>query len=217
AGHRHAARRRSAGHLRGRLRPARRHQPGLARVADVAARPARRRLRAAAGRATGPPQRLPAGSVAADRDARRGERPAAGGRTGPDRPRRPRQPLSRARPARLARAAAGRHAGRARGAAAGLACSAAGVRAQPRPGGGGMTADTTGGPGGGGMTGGTTGAAGGPGGGGMTGGTTGAAGGMYGGVIGFEAVTVTYEDAATPVLRDFSLAVEEGELCLVAG
>jgi len=64
-----------------------------------------------------------------------------------------------------------------------------------------MTADTTGGPGGGGMT----------------GGTTGAAGGMYGGVIGFEAVTVTYEDAAAPVLRDFSLAVEEGELCLVAG
>ena len=77
-----------------------------------------------------------------------------------------------------------------------------------------MTADTTGGPGGGGMTADTTG---GPGGGGMTGGTTGAAGGMYGGVIGFEAVTVTYEDAATPVLRDFSLAVEEGELCLVAG
>ena len=37
------------------------------------------------------------------------------------------------------------------------------------------------------------------------------------GVIGFEAVTVTYEDAAAPVLRDFSLSVEEGELCLVAG
>jgi len=68
-----------------------------------------------------------------------------------------------------------------------------------------MTADTTGGPGGGGMTADTTG---GPGGGGMTADTTGAAGGMYGGVIGFEAVTVTYEDAAAPVLRDFSLAVE---------
>ena len=54
--------------------------------------------------------------------------------------------------------------------------------------------------------------------GGMTGGTTGGTtGGMYGGVIGFDAVTVTYEDAAAPVLRDFSLAVEEGELCLVAG
>jgi energy-coupling factor transport system ATP-binding protein len=37
------------------------------------------------------------------------------------------------------------------------------------------------------------------------------------GVIGFEAVTVTYEDAAAAVLRDFSLTVEEGELCLVAG
>ncbi|HVC72485.1 MAG TPA: ATP-binding cassette domain-containing protein, partial [Mycobacteriales bacterium] len=36
-------------------------------------------------------------------------------------------------------------------------------------------------------------------------------------MIGFEAVTVTYEDAAAPVLRDFSLTVEEGELCLVAG
>ena len=42
-------------------------------------------------------------------------------------------------------------------------------------------------------------------------------GGVGGGVIGFEAVTVTYEDAAAPVLRDFSLTVEEGELCLVAG
>jgi len=36
-------------------------------------------------------------------------------------------------------------------------------------------------------------------------------------VIRFEAVTVTYEQAAAPVLRDFSLAVDEGELCLVAG
>ena len=36
-------------------------------------------------------------------------------------------------------------------------------------------------------------------------------------MIGFEAVTVTYEDAAAPVLRDLSLTVEEGELCLVAG
>ncbi|HEY7101694.1 MAG TPA: ATP-binding cassette domain-containing protein [Mycobacteriales bacterium] len=40
---------------------------------------------------------------------------------------------------------------------------------------------------------------------------------MSGGVIGFEAVTVTYEAAPAPVLRDFSLTVEEGELCLVAG
>jgi energy-coupling factor transport system ATP-binding protein len=42
-------------------------------------------------------------------------------------------------------------------------------------------------------------------------------GGPHGAVIDFDAVTVTYEDAAAPVLRDFSLAVEEGELCLVAG
>jgi energy-coupling factor transport system ATP-binding protein len=40
---------------------------------------------------------------------------------------------------------------------------------------------------------------------------------VSGGVIGFEAVTVTYEAAPAPVLRDFSLTVEEGELCLVAG
>jgi len=36
-------------------------------------------------------------------------------------------------------------------------------------------------------------------------------------VIEFVDVTVTYPDAATPVLRDVSLTVEEGELCLVAG
>jgi energy-coupling factor transport system ATP-binding protein len=36
-------------------------------------------------------------------------------------------------------------------------------------------------------------------------------------VIRFEAVTVAYDEAAAPVLRDFSLTVEEGELCLVAG
>jgi energy-coupling factor transport system ATP-binding protein len=40
---------------------------------------------------------------------------------------------------------------------------------------------------------------------------------VSGGVIGFEAVAVTYEAAPAPVLRDFSLTVEEGELCLVAG
>jgi energy-coupling factor transport system ATP-binding protein len=38
-----------------------------------------------------------------------------------------------------------------------------------------------------------------------------------GGVIDFDAVTVTYAGAAAPVLRDFRLTVEEGELCLVAG
>jgi energy-coupling factor transport system ATP-binding protein len=36
-------------------------------------------------------------------------------------------------------------------------------------------------------------------------------------VIDFDAVTVTYAGAPGPVLRDFRLAVEEGELCLVAG
>jgi energy-coupling factor transport system ATP-binding protein len=36
-------------------------------------------------------------------------------------------------------------------------------------------------------------------------------------VIDFDAVTVTYAGAPGPVLRDFRLTVEEGELCLVAG
>ena len=36
-------------------------------------------------------------------------------------------------------------------------------------------------------------------------------------MIDFDAVTVTYAGAAEPVLRDFRLTVEEGELCLVAG
>jgi energy-coupling factor transporter ATP-binding protein EcfA2 len=36
-------------------------------------------------------------------------------------------------------------------------------------------------------------------------------------MIVFDAVTVTYAGAAAPVLRDFRLRVEEGELCLVAG
>ena len=36
-------------------------------------------------------------------------------------------------------------------------------------------------------------------------------------VIEFSRVTVTYPDAARPVLSDVSLQVEEGELCLVAG
>ena len=36
-------------------------------------------------------------------------------------------------------------------------------------------------------------------------------------MIEFEAVTVTYAGAAAPVLRDLTLSVPEGELCLVAG
>jgi energy-coupling factor transporter ATP-binding protein EcfA2 len=36
-------------------------------------------------------------------------------------------------------------------------------------------------------------------------------------VIEFDAVTVTYPGAPEPVLREFSLSVDEGELCLVAG
>jgi energy-coupling factor transporter ATP-binding protein EcfA2 len=36
-------------------------------------------------------------------------------------------------------------------------------------------------------------------------------------VIDFDAVTVTYAGASEPVLRDFRLTVDEGELCLVAG
>jgi energy-coupling factor transport system ATP-binding protein len=36
-------------------------------------------------------------------------------------------------------------------------------------------------------------------------------------VIEFDRVTVTYPDAGTPVLRDVSLRIEEGELCLVVG
>jgi energy-coupling factor transporter ATP-binding protein EcfA2 len=36
-------------------------------------------------------------------------------------------------------------------------------------------------------------------------------------VITFDRVTVTYVDAGRPVLRDVSLTIEEGELCLVVG
>jgi energy-coupling factor transport system ATP-binding protein len=36
-------------------------------------------------------------------------------------------------------------------------------------------------------------------------------------VIEFDRVSVTYQDAAAPVLRDVSVRVEEGELCLVVG
>ncbi|HST67704.1 MAG TPA: ATP-binding cassette domain-containing protein, partial [Mycobacteriales bacterium] len=36
-------------------------------------------------------------------------------------------------------------------------------------------------------------------------------------MIDFDAVTVTYAGSSQPVLRDFTLTVEEGELCLVAG
>ncbi|HEV7655930.1 MAG TPA: ATP-binding cassette domain-containing protein [Mycobacteriales bacterium] len=36
-------------------------------------------------------------------------------------------------------------------------------------------------------------------------------------MIDFDTVTVTYDGASEPVLRDFVLRVEEGELCLVAG